>query len=129
MVSNTMEDLPEPDTPVKMVILRLGMRNDTFFRLFSRAPRISIYSWDTMLSFCHLTHRETTSPNFPHVGACQAVTPRSTCIQNCRSNDDYGINIWFGIWEFYRRRFKQNKCTALMANCQCGSFPPRCTCA
>src|SRR3954470_12006272 len=45
IVSNTMDDLPEPDTPVKMVILRLGMRNETFFKLFSRAPRISIYSW------------------------------------------------------------------------------------
>src|ERR1051325_9642663 len=45
-VSKTMEDLPEPDTPVKMVILRLGMRSETFFKLFSRAPRISMYSWD-----------------------------------------------------------------------------------
>src|SRR5687767_3946020 len=45
MVSNTMDDLPEPDTPVKMVILRLGMRRETFFRLFSRAPRSSMYSW------------------------------------------------------------------------------------
>src|SRR6266542_6143653 len=44
MVSNTMDDLPEPQTPVKMVILRLGMRSETFFKLFSRAPRISIYS-------------------------------------------------------------------------------------
>src|SRR5512138_163371 len=44
MVSNTMDDLPEPDTPVKMVILRLGMRNETSFKLFSRAPWISIYS-------------------------------------------------------------------------------------
>src|SRR6266508_6263806 len=46
IVSNTMDDFPEPDTPVKMVILRLGMRSETFFKLFSRAPRISIYSWD-----------------------------------------------------------------------------------
>ena len=44
MVSNTMDDLPEPETPVKIVILRLGMRKETFFRLFSRAPRSSIYS-------------------------------------------------------------------------------------
>src|SRR5215217_6683579 len=44
IVSNTMDDLPEPDTPVKMVIFRLGIRNETFFKLFSRAPRISIYS-------------------------------------------------------------------------------------
>src|SRR5215217_2863562 len=45
IVSNTIDDLPEPDTPVKMVIFRLGIRNETFFKLFSRAPRISIYSW------------------------------------------------------------------------------------
>src|SRR5215510_3625264 len=44
IVSNTMDDLPEPDTPVKMVILRLGIRNETFFKLFSLVPRISIYS-------------------------------------------------------------------------------------
>src|SRR5687768_12756725 len=44
IVSNTMDDLPEPETPVKMVILRLGMRRETFFRLFSRAPRNSMYS-------------------------------------------------------------------------------------
>src|SRR5215211_1098323 len=45
IVSNTIDDLPEPETPVKMVIFRLGMRNETFFKLFSRAPRISMYSW------------------------------------------------------------------------------------
>jgi hypothetical protein len=36
--------LPDPETPVKIVILRFGMRNETFFKLFSLAPRISIYS-------------------------------------------------------------------------------------
>src|SRR6185503_6122492 len=51
IVSNTIDDLPEPDTPVKMVILRLGIRRETFLRLFSRAPRISIYSWDTFSPF------------------------------------------------------------------------------
>ena len=44
MVSNAIDDFPEPETPVKTVILRLGMRRETFFRLFSRAPRISMYS-------------------------------------------------------------------------------------
>src|SRR5215813_5606142 len=58
MVSKTMDDLPDPDTPVKMVILRFGMHNDTFFRLFSRAPRIVIYSWDTILSYSVLTRRQ-----------------------------------------------------------------------
>src|SRR5688500_616719 len=45
MVSNTIDDLPEPDTPVKIVIFRLGMRSDTFLRLFSRAPSITLYSY------------------------------------------------------------------------------------
>ncbi|MED1801201.1 hypothetical protein P4307_11755 [Brevibacillus porteri] len=44
IVSKTIDDLPEPDTPVKIVIFRLGMRKDTFLRLFSLAPEITIYS-------------------------------------------------------------------------------------
>ena len=44
IVSNTIEDFPEPETPVKMVILRFGMRRETSLRLFSRAPRISMHS-------------------------------------------------------------------------------------
>jgi hypothetical protein len=44
MVSKTIEDLPDPETPVKIVILRFGIRNEMFFKLFSLAPRISIYS-------------------------------------------------------------------------------------
>src|SRR6266508_1491970 len=56
MVSKTMDDLPEPETPVKMVILRFGMRNDTFFRLFSRAPRISMYSWGIIHSLPALSY-------------------------------------------------------------------------
>src|SRR5690349_19347974 len=44
MVSNTSEDLPDPDTPVKMVIWRLGIFTLMSLRLFSRAPRISINS-------------------------------------------------------------------------------------
>src|SRR3954471_10403200 len=42
IVSKTMDDFPEPETPVKMVICRFGMRSVTSFRLFSRAPRISM---------------------------------------------------------------------------------------
>src|SRR5690349_11897947 len=42
MVPNTSEDLPEPDTPVKTVIWRLGISSETSLRLFSRAPRIWI---------------------------------------------------------------------------------------
>ena len=34
----TIDDLPEPDTPVNIVILRFGIRRLTFLRLFSRAP-------------------------------------------------------------------------------------------
>src|SRR5215831_15065263 len=44
IVSKTRDDLPEPDTPVKIVIWRLGMLMETSLRLFSRAPRISMYS-------------------------------------------------------------------------------------
>src|SRR5262245_11600297 len=42
MVSNTSDDLPEPDTPVNTVIARLGMRSETSLRLCSRAPRTSM---------------------------------------------------------------------------------------
>ena len=38
-----MDDLPDPDTPVKIVILRLGMSSETFLRLFSRALRILMH--------------------------------------------------------------------------------------
>src|ERR1019366_10507279 len=39
IVSNTSDDFPEPETPVKTVILRRGMSMEMFLRLFSRAPR------------------------------------------------------------------------------------------
>jgi hypothetical protein len=39
IVSNTSDDFPEPETPVKTVILRRGMSTEMFLRLFSRAPR------------------------------------------------------------------------------------------
>ena len=42
MVLNTRDDFPEPDTPVKTVIRRLGMSSETPLRLFSRAPRMTI---------------------------------------------------------------------------------------
>jgi hypothetical protein len=44
IVSKTIDDFPEPETPVKIVILRFGMLSETSLRLFSRAPRISISS-------------------------------------------------------------------------------------
>src|SRR5208337_1563192 len=50
MVSKTREDLPDPDTPVKNVIFLLGIVRETFFRLFSRAPLISMYSCVTFSS-------------------------------------------------------------------------------
>lgn len=42
IVPKTSEDFPDPETPVKTVIFRLGMSRETFLRLFSRAPRISM---------------------------------------------------------------------------------------
>ncbi len=45
IVPNTSDDLPDPDTPVNTVSLRLGMSSEMSARLFSRAPRTSITSW------------------------------------------------------------------------------------
>src|SRR5258708_32424552 len=59
MVSKTIEDLPEPATPVKMVILRFGMRSEMSLRLFSRAPRISMNSSTLHLSKALLPTRGT----------------------------------------------------------------------
>lgn len=44
MVSSTSEDLPEPDTPVKTVILYFGIRSETCCRLFSYASLIVMCS-------------------------------------------------------------------------------------
>lgn len=39
IVPNTSDDLPEPETPVNTVSLRLGMSREAFLRLLVRAPR------------------------------------------------------------------------------------------
>src|SRR5687768_2768252 len=89
MVSKTIDDLPEPDTPVKIVIFRLGIRSDTSFRLFSRAPRISMNSFmraSTVSAYgkaklytvrrphrpgAHLRPREQRAAVAPSTGRCQ----------------------------------------------------------
>src|SRR5208337_130641 len=43
-VSNTSDDLPEPDTPVTTVSWLCGIASDTSFRLWTRAPRITMES-------------------------------------------------------------------------------------
>ncbi|MGK8489142.1 hypothetical protein [Nocardia asiatica] len=43
-VPNTIDDLPEPETPVKTTILPLGIDSETSRRLFWRAPTISMVS-------------------------------------------------------------------------------------
>ena len=48
IVPNTSEDLPDPETPVKTVRARLGMSSETSRRLFSRAPRTSMWSRSAM---------------------------------------------------------------------------------
>ena len=45
IVPNTRELLPEPDTPVNTVSLRLGISTLTSLRLFTRAPCTRIKSW------------------------------------------------------------------------------------
>ena len=44
MVSKTMDDLPDPETPVKATNWRFGTRSETFRRLFSLAPVMTISS-------------------------------------------------------------------------------------
>ena len=45
MVLKTSELLPEPETPVNTVSLRLGISMLTSLRLFSRAPWTRMRSW------------------------------------------------------------------------------------
>ena len=47
IVENTSELLPEPETPVNTVSRRFGRSMLTSFRLFSRAPRTRIRSWES----------------------------------------------------------------------------------
>jgi hypothetical protein len=39
-----MDDFPDPDKPVITTSLFLGMSNDTFFKLWTRAPLMEIFS-------------------------------------------------------------------------------------
>ena len=43
MVSKARDDLPEPETPAITINLLRGIFRLTFFRLFTRAPLISMY--------------------------------------------------------------------------------------
>ena len=47
MVSRTSDDFPEPETPVNTVRRRFGRSMFTPCRLFSRAPRTRIRSWES----------------------------------------------------------------------------------
>ncbi len=51
IVLNTSEDLPDPLTPVNTVRRRFGRSRETSLRLFSRAPRTWITSWESALLF------------------------------------------------------------------------------
>src|SRR3989344_1798652 len=44
MVSKAKDDFPEPERPVKTIILLRGISTDTFFKLCVRAPLITILS-------------------------------------------------------------------------------------
>src|SRR6188474_2754673 len=48
MVSKTSDDLPDPETPVTTVSSLCGMSTETFFRLWTRAPRIDKKSSTTI---------------------------------------------------------------------------------
>src|SRR3954464_11225281 len=45
MVSNARELLPDPDTPLTTVSLPWGISQEMFFKLWVRAPRITIASF------------------------------------------------------------------------------------
>src|SRR5436309_10141923 len=44
MVSKASEDFPDPESPVKTISFSRGSSRETFFRLCSRAPRITSVS-------------------------------------------------------------------------------------
>jgi hypothetical protein len=46
MVSNASELFPDPDTPLITVSLPCGISQEIFFRLWVRAPRMTIESFD-----------------------------------------------------------------------------------
>src|SRR5208337_5506617 len=46
MVSNASDDLPDPETPVTTVNWLCGISKSMFFRLWTRAPRTTMLSFD-----------------------------------------------------------------------------------
>src|SRR5579863_3736777 len=59
MVSNTSDDLPEPETPVTTVRVLCGISKSMFLRLWTRAPRTMMLSFDigrTVLDPAALRH-------------------------------------------------------------------------
>src|SRR3989442_10339059 len=57
MVSKASDDLPEPLTPVTTVIWLIGIENEMFLRLLTRAPRTSMASSD-ISKFTPQPHRQ-----------------------------------------------------------------------
>ena len=51
-MSNASEDLPDPLTPVTTVIALCGISTLTFFRLWTRAPRMEIVSLPALPTGC-----------------------------------------------------------------------------
>src|SRR6266404_2123879 len=66
MVSNASEDLPEPLTPVTTVMRLIGIENEMFLRLLTRAPRTSIASW-VMIGACKTRQRGIRGSHKPHI--------------------------------------------------------------
>src|SRR6185436_11739121 len=66
MVSNASEDLPEPLTPVTTVMRLIGIENEMFLRLLTRAPRTSIASW-VMIGACKAAQRGIRRSRKPHI--------------------------------------------------------------
>src|SRR5271169_3779168 len=51
MVSNASDDLPDPETPVTTVRELWGISRSMFFRLWTRAPRTTMLSFDICPKF------------------------------------------------------------------------------
>src|SRR2546423_3825312 len=67
MVSKASEDFPEPLTPVTTVIWFIGIENEMFLRLLTRAPRTSIASWVMLITIRATQTRKSRVSQTTHV--------------------------------------------------------------
>src|SRR4051794_804518 len=103
IVPKTSELLPEPDTPVKTVSLRLGSSTLMSLRLFSRAPCTRITSWLSASVTCEILPRRSDagaarqpSPDGSADPETSAIVELSITYRGGRAVPDYGHDLVFG---------------------------------